>query len=48
MHEIFPLFFQEWSRRLTDVVQIQPDMEEFPVQSIECDCSNHLPARDEL
>lgn len=39
---------QEWSQRLTDVVQVQSDMEEFAVQSAECDCSDAILARDEL
>lgn len=39
---------QEWSQRLTDVVQVHPDMEEVSVPSAECDCSDAILARDEL
>lgn len=42
------LNFQEWNKRLTDPVQVQSDMEELPVNSIHCDCSNAQPIRDEL
>lgn len=42
------IHLQEWSKRLTEAVQVQSDMEELPVNSIPCECSGGQHIRDEL